>query len=411
MFDVYKIRKDFPMLRGEKTMQGHPLAYLDNASTTFKPDCVIQAMVDYYENGTANSHRGDYDLCYAVDMKVSESRRTVAKFLNADENEIVFTAGTTASLNLVAWGYALHHLGKDDEVLLSEAEHASNLLPWYEVAKVNGMKIRMIPLDEKGAVSLENFKSSITPATKLVSVAQVSNVLGNSSPIKEMAEICHQKGIVLSVDGAQSVPHMKVDVKDLDCDFLSFSGHKLCGPTGTGVLYGKKELLEIMSPYESGGGNNVRFDSCGNATYLPAPAKFEAGTLNLAGIIGLKAAIDYLSGIGMEEITAHERELKAYAVSELKSKCDCKIYNETTPTGIVDFNVPGVFAQDAATYLNSKGIACRSGQHCAKILVDYLGDVATVRASFYLYTTKEEIDALVKAVSTCGGEFLNAYFI
>lgn len=407
-FNVTRVRADFPMLSG-KTMQGQPLVWLDNASTTFKPQCVIDAITDYYTNHTANSHRGDYDLCYDMDVKVLKTRELVAQFINCKPNEVVFTSGTTNSLNLIASGYAMKYLNEGDEILLSVAEHASNLLPWFEVAKKKGCKIAYVPLDKEGRITIENFKKAINEKTKLVSLAQVTNVLGYLAPIKEICEIAHRYGAVVSVDGAQSVPHMKVDVQDLDCDFLSFSGHKMCGPTGIGVLYGKYDLLQKMDPYMTGGGNNVKFYESGDATYLDAPMKFEAGTINLAGICGLFASLQYLNRIGMDAISEREAHLKRYAVEKLSALENVTIYNATSEAGIIAFNIKDVFAQDGATYLNSKGIACRSGQHCAKILNGFLDTIATIRASVYFYTTEEEIDRLVEAVKE-GGNYLDAYF-
>ncbi|MCR4562286.1 MAG: cysteine desulfurase [Bacilli bacterium] len=398
------------MYRNAVKMQGKPLVWLDNASTTFKPDCVIEEIVRYYSEETANSHRGDYDLCYNIDQKILASRKTVAHFINSEVEEVVFTTGTTGSINLVAFGYAAKTLKEGDEILLSEAEHASNLLPWFKVAELTGARLAYVPLDKEGRITVENVQKSLTPKTKIVALAQVGNVLGFVAPIKEIAAICHRNHSILVVDGAQSVPHMKVDVKDLDCDFLSFSGHKLLGPTGVGVLYGKMSLLLETDPYVSGGGNNDKFYKEGTVTFLKPPMKFEAGTLNIEGILGLKPAIEYIEKVGIENINAHERELKAYAVEKLKATKNCVIYNEDSEAGIVTFNIDGVFAQDAATFLNSRGIACRSGQHCAKILNDFLGTPATVRASFYLYTTKEDIDLLADAVAH-GKEFLDAYFI
>lgn len=407
--DIEKIRRDFPMIRNGTTMQGKPLVYLDNASTTFKPDAVIQAVTDYYTKETANSHRGDYDLCYAMDQMVLNTRKTVAEFIHCDETEVVFTSGTTGSLNLVAYGYAAKYLKPEDEILLTEAEHASNVLPWFRVAEMTGCKIRYIPLDEKGRLLPENLRKTISKNTKIVAVAHVTNVLGFVVPAKELAKIAHEYGALFVLDGAQSVPHMKTDVQDLDCDFLAFSGHKMCGPTGVGVLYGKYDLLCKMDPFMTGGGMNAKFDMCGEVGFLEPPLRFEAGTQPLAEIQGLQAAIRYLQGIGMENIQAHERELKRYAVEALSKTGKVKLYNADSESGIVTFNVDGVFAQDAATFLNSRGIACRSGQHCAKILNDFLGTIATVRASFYLYTTKKEIDALAEAVAS-GGDYLDAYF-
>lgn len=410
MLDPYKIRNDFPMYRNKIKMQGKDLVWLDNASTTFKPDCVLEAVSRYYTKETSNSHRGDYDLCFNMDMEVLNARRAVAKFINSKDTEVVFTSGTTASINLVAFGYGVKYLTKNDKILLTQAEHASNVLPWYKVSEMTGCQVDFIPLDKDGRLTPENLEKALTPDVKLVCVAHVTNVLGYIAPIKELAAIAHKHGALIVVDGAQSVPHIKMDVKDSDIDFLSFSGHKMCGPTGIGVLYGKFDLLSKMEPFMTGGGMNAKFDMCGDVNYLEPPLRFEAGTQNLEGIIGLHAAIDYLTSIGLDNIEKHEEELKKYCVEKLKSTGKCTIYNEKSEGGIVTFNVNNVFAQDAATYLNSKGIACRSGQHCAKILIDFLGTIATIRASFYLYTTKEDIDALVDAVSTCEGDYLNAYF-
>ena len=378
MFDVKEIRKDFPMLDGTKTMQGKSLVFLDNGSTTFKPRCVIDAITNYYSNITSNSHRGDYDLCHNMDIEVEKSRKKVANFINGEEKEVVFTSGTSMSINLIAYGYACKHLTKDDEIIISLAEHASNVLPWFYVSEMTGCKIKYIPLNEDGSIDAIGLEKVITKNTKIVSIAHIGNVFGYVHPIKEMADIAHKYGALFALDGAQSVPHMKIDVKDLGIDFLSFSGHKMLGPTGIGVLWGRYDLLQKMDPFLRGGGMNVKFESNGNVLFLDAPSKFEAGTLNLAGIIGL----------GRDNLI---------------------IYNKNSETGIITFNLKGVFAQDEATLLNSKGIACRSGQHCAKILPEFLKEVATVRASTYLYTTKEDIDALVDALKN-GGDILDAYF-
>jgi len=409
MIDVKKIRQDFPMFYNHVQMQGKPLVWLDNASTTFKPDCVIEAVTEYYATETSNSHRGDYDLCYAMDKKIAECRERIASFIGADSKEVVFTSGTTASINLVAFGYGLKYLTADDEILLTQAEHASNVLPWFKVSEMTGCKIGYIPLDKDGRLTVENLRKVISSKTKIVAVAHVTNVLGYIADAKGLAKVAHEFGAKIVLDGAQSVPHIKTNVKDWDIDFLAFSGHKLCGPTGIGVLYGKFDLLVKTDPFMTGGGMNAKFDMCGDVGYLAPPMKFEAGTQNIAGILGLKKAIDYIDSIGMDNIEAHERELKAYAVEKLLQTGKVTVYNANSEAGIVTFNINDVFAQDAATYLNSKGIACRSGQHCAKILNDFLGTVATVRASFYFYTSKEDIDALVEAVKT-GGNFLDAYF-
>ena len=409
MIDPYKLRKDFPMFRNKTQMQNHDLVFLDNASTTFKPDCVVKAVEQYLTKETSNSHRGDYDLCYHADVKVEESRKTVANFINANENEIVFTSGTSMSINLIAYGYAAKFLTANDEILITQAEHASNVLPWFKVHELTGVKIDYIPLDEDGRLSPESVKKAITNKTKIIAVAQVTNVLGFIIDVKAIAKIAHEHNILVVCDGAQSVPHMKVDVKDLDVDFLSFSGHKLCGPTGIGVLYGKYELLEKMDPLMSGGGMNAKFDMCGDVKYLNPPSKFEAGTMNIEGIYGLEAAIKYIDNIGRDNIEEYESELRKYMIEKMHEVPNIVIYNEHANAGIITFNVKGIFAQDLATYLNSKGIAVRSGQHCAKILISFLHEVATCRASIYFYTTKEDIDAFVDALKK-GGDFLDAYF-
>ena len=409
MFDVKEIKKDFPMLDGTKTMQGKSLVFLDNASTTFKPQCVIDTITNYYSNITSNSHRGDYDLCHNMDIEVEKCRKKVASFINGEENEVVFTSGTSMSINLIAYGYACKYLTKDDEIIISLAEHASNVLPWFYVSEMTGCKIKYIPLNEDGSIDAIGLEKVITKNTKIVSIAHIGNVFGYVHPIKEMADIAHKYGALFALDGAQSVPHMKIDVKDLGIDFLSFSGHKMLGPTGIGVLWGRYDLLQKMDPFLRGGGMNVKFESNGNVLFLDAPSKFEAGTLNLAGIIGLGKAIDYLLEIGMDNIAQYEKELKSYFIEQTKDMDNLIIYNKNSETGIITFNLKGVFAQDEATLLNSKGIACRSGQHCAKILPEFLKEVATVRASTYLYTTKEDIDALVDALKN-GGDILDAYF-
>lgn len=407
--DSKAIRSLFPMYENGVLMQGKPLIWLDNASTTFKPKSVIEAMERYYCQENSNAHRGDYDLSYQMDVEMEKTRKAVASFIGASEKEIVFTSGTTASLNLVAFGYVAKHLTKDDEILISESEHASNVLPWFEVAKQVGCQVKYVPLSKEGRILPSAVEAAMTEHTKIVSLAHVSNVLGYELEAKAIAEIVHRHNAIFVLDGAQSVPHLVTDVADLDCDFLAFSGHKMCGPTGIGILYGKYELLKQTEPVFTGGGMNVNFYLTGDAKYQEPPFRFEAGTQNLAGIIGLRAAIEFLSSIGMEEIERHERELKRYCVEKLEKLPKVTIYNPTSEAGIVTFNIEGVFAQDAATFFNSKGIAVRSGQHCAKLLNGFLGAPATVRASFYLYTTKEDIDAFVDAVAH-SEDYLDAYF-
>ena len=406
MFDVNNIRKDFPMLN-DKLMQDKPLIYLDNAATTFKPQCVIDAINNYYMNISANAHRGDYDLAHIVDNAFDEVRKKVASFINANVNEIVFTSGTSMSINMIAHG--LTDVKETDEILITEAEHASNILPWFKLSEKTGCKVKFIELDDEGRLTVGNLKKALNSNVKIVSVAHISNVLGYSFDVKEFAKLIHENGSLFVLDGAQSVPHIKIDVRELDVDFLAFSGHKMCGPTGIGVLFGKYHLLEKLNPMLTGGGMNSKFDVCGNVGYLYPPLKFEAGTQNIAGVIGLGAAIDYLENIGMDNIAKYEKELHDYAINKLKDVDIVHIYNPNADSGIITFNIDNVFAQDAASLFNSYGIAVRSGQHCAKILLNKLQTEVTVRASLYFYNTFEEIDAFVDACKK-GGDFLDAYF-
>ncbi|WP_195548204.1 aminotransferase class V-fold PLP-dependent enzyme [Holdemania sp. 1001095H_141210_F2] len=398
MFDVLKIRQDFPMFHN-RTMQSHPLVYLDNAATTFKPQCVIDAVVRYYTEQTTNVHRGDYEISYQVSEAYEKTREDVARFIHAEPKEIVFTAGASASLNLVAYGYGRKYLKPGDVILSTEAEHASNILPWFKVVEETGAKLEYIPLTEDGRLTLENFRKAMHEQVKIVAVADITNVLGYVAPIEEMTRIAHEHGAIVVCDGAQSVPHTPTDVKAWDVDFLAFSAHKMCGPTGIGVLYGKFELLQKTDPFMLGGGSNARFDMCGNILLKDAPYKFEAGTPNIEGVLGLQQAVRYLENIGMDKIEAYEHELKAYAIEKLKKLDNLILYNPTSPTGIIAFNVKDVFAQDAAGYLNSKGIAVRSGNHCAKILLNVLKTSETIRASLYFYNTKEDVDRFVQACS------------
>ncbi len=408
MLDIEKIRQDFPMLNN-KTMQGQPLVYFDNAATSLKPKCVIDAMNDYYFNFNSNVHRGDYDLAAKADSTYENTRKTVAKFINCQANEVVFTSGTTQSLNLVAFGYAYNHLKENDEIILNEAEHASNILPWYEIAQKLNLKIVFAPLNEQGAVTVDTIEKLINERTKIISIAYVTNVLGSLNPIEEIIKIAHKKGIIVVVDAAQAIPHMKVDVQKLDCDFLAFSGHKMCGPTGIGVLYGKYNLLCETQSMQLGGGMNAKFDTCLNMLLKKPPYKFEGGTPAIAEVIGLNAAIEYLLSIGMEQIQEREKELKHYAIKQLSQLDNVTLYNLDNDSGIVTFNIKDVFCQDAGSYFNSKGIAVRSGHHCAKLLPNFLNVIGTVRASFYFYNTKEEIDVFVEACKH-GGDFLDAFF-
>ena len=408
MYDVYEIRKQFPMFSGGIKMQNKPLVFLDNCSTTFKPQCVIDAMDEYYTKFNSNSHRGDYDLSYKVDVMVEEARKEVASFVNCEPKEVVFTYGATSALNLVAYGYGLKYLKKGDEIVISVAEHASNVLPWFRIAELTGAVIKYVPL-ENGRILAKNLFLVVNEKTKIVSLAHVGNVLGYVADVKEFAKIAHQHGAIIVVDGAQSVPHIATDFKDLDIDFLSFSAHKLCGPTGAGALIGKYRLLEEMDPFATGGGMNSFFKKDGSVDYRLPPYKFEAGTLNVSGIIGFGRAVKFIKEIGIDNIHKHDQELIKYAISKLESYDKIIIYNKDACNSILTFNIEGVFPQDEATLLNYKGIAIRSGEHCAKLLDNYLQTKATCRMSTYLYTTKEEIDAFVEAIIN-GGDILDAYF-
>lgn len=383
------LKDDFKML--EKSF-----IYFDSAATSFKPNMVVNSIVDYYTNYTANAHRGDYDISFAVDTKYEGVRNKVQRFINARKREeIVFTSGATQSLNMIAKGFFEDYLNDGDEVLLTKAEHASNVLPWFEIKK--DIRIKYIELDN-GIITMENVRKSITPNTKVISIAHVTNVLGDKRPVKEITEYAHRNNILVVLDAAQSIPHMKVDVTDLDVDFLAFSGHKMCGPTGIGVLYGKYDLLEKMKPQNVGGGMNNEFESNMTYKYKKAPYKFEAGTPNIAGVIGLGSAIDYINSIGVDNIENYVLSLRRYAIEKMEKLNNIEIYNKEIDTSTIVFNVKGVHSQDTATYLNKHGICVRAGNHCAKILKDEIKVTNTCRVSIYLYNTKEDVDALIKAL-------------
>ncbi len=408
MIDVEKIRKDFPMYRNSSLYNGKPFHYLDNAATTFKPYDVIKACDHYYMDITANTSRGDYALAHDADVAYNEARSTVAKFLNAEYDEVIFTSGDTMALNEIAYGL-IDEIKEGDEILLSLAEHASNVLPWFKIAKLKKAVIKYIPLDEKGKITVENFTKTISNKTKIVSLAAVTNVLGYLLPVKELCAITHANNAIFILDGAQSVPHYKTDVKDIDCDFLAFSGHKMVGPTGIGVLYGKRKMLNLLSPLFMGGEMNARFYSDQTYTLKNAPERFEAGTCNIAGALGLAKACEYLEKIGFDEIVEHEKRLKIKAVEGLNRNGNCIIYNPDLEGGIITFNVKGVFAQDTASYLDNKGVFIRSGTHCAKMLPEFLKEDATCRASLYFYNDEKDVDALVEACKHAE-DFLDVFF-
>lgn len=393
MFDVLKVRADFPMIQSLKERH---MIYFDSAATSFKPQCVIDKVNEYYTKENANIHRGDYDLSFEVSDEYEKARKTCAKFLNAQRwEEIVFTNGASSSLNLVAYGYGQKFLKEGDVILSTEAEHASNILPWFKVAEVTGAKIEYIPLNHDGTFEIDNFKKAMHEGVKVVTLAHVSNVLGYVMPIKDITKIAHEYGAIVVVDGAQSVPHIKTDVRDLDIDYLCFSSHKMLGPSGVGVLYGKYELLDKMDPFMLGGGSNARFDICGNILLKNPPFKFEAGTPCVEGVLGFKAALEYLMELGMDNVEKYGHDLHDYFLKRMSELDNVEVYNPKSETSIVTFNVKGIFAQDAAAYLNKMGIACRSGNHCAKILLNVIGVSETIRASVYLYNTKEEVDYLI----------------
>ncbi len=389
------IRNDFPMLK-------KGIIYFDNGATTFKPQMVIDSIVDYYSNYCANAHRGDYNISLKTDMMYENARKKVKDFINAKYvEEIVFTSGATESLNMIAKSYFSNILSDGDEVLLTKAEHASNILPWFSIKEKKDIDIKYMELNENYELTIESVISSITDKTRVISIAHVTNVVGDVRPIKKICEIAHKKNILVVVDGSQSVPHMSVDVQDLDCDFLVFSGHKMCGPTGIGVLYAKKEYLEEFVPYNLGGGMNANFLNNGEVEYKSLPHRLEAGTPNISGAIGLGVAIDYLTGLNMDMIREYELKLKKYLVKKLKENKNIEIYNETTDSGIIAFNIKNVFSQDTAIYLNDYNICVRAGNHCAKILKDEINIKNTCRISLYFYNTKEELDKLISVLSNC----------
>ncbi len=391
------VRLDFPMFKDN-------IIYFDNAATTFKPKMVIDSMVDYYENYSANAHRGDYNISLKTDMMYESTRKKVANFINAEKTEeIVFTSGSTEGLNILAQGFLNYYLNEDDEILTTKSEHASLLLPIFDVCKKRNSYIKYIKLTEDYKVTLDNVKKAMTNKTKVIVLSHITNVIGDIRPIKEIVEYAHLNNIIVIVDGAQSVPHMKVDVKDLDVDFLVFSGHKMCGPTGIGVLYGKYDLLDSVRPLMLGGGMNSQFLSTGEIELKSLPHRFEAGTPHIAGVIGLGAAIDYLNMIEIDKVHEYELLLKEYLIKKIKELDNIEIYNENSESSIVIFNMKDVFSQDTAIYLNDYNICIRSGNHCAKILKEEINTKNTCRISLYFYNTKEEIDKLISVLKSSKG--------
>lgn len=385
-------RDDFPILKTG-------IIYFDNNATSFKPKNVINAVTDYYTKYTSNAHRGDYKTSLKVDMLYEECRDVVKDYINAKTSkEIVFTSGTTDSLNMVVSGFFKNNLKKGDEVLITKTEHASNVIPWMILEKEIGIKVKYIPLDNNLKLTLENIKNKVNEKTKVISIAHVTNTIGDVRDIEKIGTYLKDKNIYFVVDAAQSAGHKKIDVQKSNIDFLAFSGHKMMGPTGIGVLYGKYELLEKMKPTKTGGGMNTYFESTGEYEFKLPPHKFEAGTQNIAGTLGLLEAIKYINSIGIDKIRNHEDELKEYLIENLKTIDNIKIINEKAESANILFNIEGVFAQDTAIYLDHYNICVRAGNHCAKLLKDELGIKNTCRISLYLYNTKEEIDKLVEVL-------------
>lgn len=389
---IYINREDFLMLNSN-------IIYFDNGATSLKPKILSETISDYYNNYSANAHRGDYDISLKVDNLYEKTRKLVSEFINAKSyKEIVFTSGTTDSLNKIIFGYFRYNLKENDEVIITKSEHASNVLPWFELRDELNLKIKYIDLDENLNVTIENLKKCITKNTKVISLALITNVVGDIRPIKDIVKLAHENNILVVGDGAQSVAHTKTDVRDLDIDFLAFSAHKMYGPTGLGVLYGKEELLNNIRPIIFGGGMNASFSSDEVRIYDDIPYLLEAGTQNIAGVIGFGKIIEYLNNIGMDKIREYESTLKKYAIDKLKEVKDIIIINESTESGIITFNIKNIFAQDLAIYLNKYNICVRAGNHCAKILKEEINIKNTCRVTLAFYNTKEEIDKLVQVL-------------
>ncbi|HDR3888443.1 TPA: cysteine desulfurase SufS [Bacillus cereus] len=403
--NIHEIRKQFPIL--DQKVNGKQLVYFDSAATSQKPIQVIETLERYYKEYNSNVHRGVHTLGTKATDAYEGAREKVRKFINAKSmEEIIFTRGTTTALNTVAASYGLDNVKEGDEIVISYMEHHSNIIPWQQVAKKTGATLKYLPLQLDGTISLEDVRQTVTPNTKIVSIMHVSNVLGTINPVKEIGAIAHENGAIMIVDGAQSAPHMKVDVQDLNCDFYALSAHKMCGPTGVGVLYGKKELLNNMEPIEFGG-EMIDFVDLQESTWKELPWKFEAGTPIIGNAIGLGAAIDFLEEIGLHNIEKHEHELAQYALERLSEVDGVTIYGPKHRAGLVTFNIDDVHPHDVATVLDVEGIAVRAGHHCAQPLMKWLKASSTARASFYLYNTKEEIDTFVESLIKTKEYFTN----
>ena len=385
-------REDFEILKNN-------IVYFDNGATTLKPKVVRDAIINYYDKYTANAHRGDYKTSAIVDSLYEEAREKIANFINAKENsEIVFTSGTTNSMNMIIFGYFKDNLKEGDEVLITLSEHASNIVPWFMLEKEIGIKLQYIDLDENHEVSIDNVKKAITDKTKVISIAMTTNVVGDTRPIKEISKLAHDNDILMVVDAAQGIAHSRIDVQDMNIDFMAFSGHKMYGPTGIGVLYGKFDLLDKVTPFNYGGGMNAMFTKDGYVELREIPTRLEGGTPNIEGVLGLSAAISYIEEIGIDNINKYEKELRRYLISELDKLDFIDVYNKEVDTSIVAFNIKGVFAQDTAIYLDKYNICVRAGNHCAKILDNELNISNTVRISLSFYNNKEEIDLLINVL-------------
>lgn len=404
------IRNHFPIL--DQEINGHPLVYLDSAATSQKPRQVIEAISNYYNLDNSNVHRGVHTLGNRATEGYEGAREKVRKFINAKSTEeVIFVRGTTTALNTVAQSYGRANVGEGDEIVITYMEHHSNIIPWQQLAKEKGAVLKYVDLEEDGTLSLEKVRAVITDRTKIVSIMYVSNVLGTMNPIKEITEIAHAHGAVMVVDGAQAAPHLKIDVQQLDCDFFAFSGHKMCGPTGIGVLYGKKDLLNNMEPIEFGG-EMIDFVGLYESTWKELPWKFEGGTPIIAGAIGLGAAIDFLEEIGLDNIERHEHELAGYAMERMAELDGLDIYGPLDPAkraGLVTFNLKEVHPHDVATVLDMNGIAVRAGHHCAQPLMKWLDVSATARASFYLYNTEDDVDRFVNGLRIAKEYFTDVY--
>ena len=396
-FDVAKVKEDFPILN--QTVNGHPLVYLDNAATSQKPQSVIDALVGYYSSDNSNVHRGVHTLSQRATDHYEEARSKIRRFINADDDrEIIYVRGTTEGINLVAQTYGRENIQEGDEIIISTMEHHSNIVPWQMLCQERGAILKVAPIDDSGELLLDEYEALITSRTKLVSMVHVSNALGSIIPAKRVVEIAHAHGVPVLLDGAQAVAHAKVDVQDLDCDFYVFSGHKLYGPTGIGILYGKADLLEAMPPYQ-GGGEMIRSVTFEKTLYNVLPHKFEAGTPNIAGSIGLGAAVDYVDALGMERIGAYESGLLEYGTELLSRISSLKIIGTAQEkSGILSFVMDGIHPHDIGTILDAEGIAIRTGHHCAQPLMDRFGVPATARASLAFYNTREDLDALAQAI-------------